>query len=132
MARIRLLDGELIVTLEGLARVAAVRGEVRVPLAHVLDAHPAPERAGGWLDQIRQMHNSGTHIPGVIKAGTFITVDGPAFYAVHDLARAVAVELEGERFRRLVIEPPADEAPETCAERIRQAAARVRSRPPAI
>jgi hypothetical protein len=132
MARIRLVDGELVVMLEGLARVAAVRGELRVPLAHVIDAHPAPERTRGWLDQIRQMPNSGTHIPGVIKAGTFITVDGPVFYAVHDLSRAVAVELEDERFRRLVIEPPTDESPEACAERIRHAAARVRCRPPVV
>ena len=48
--------------------------------------------------------------------------DGPAFYAVTHLERAVAVELRDERFRRLVIEPLTDETPDACATRIRAAA----------
>lgn len=123
MAQIRIEGGELIVVLDGLARVVAVRHELRVPLAHVTDAYPAPEQSRGWLHQLRQMHNAGTYIPGLVKAGTFMTVDGPVYYAAHDLRRAVAIELEGERFRRLMVEPAPDEAPAACADRIRQAAA---------
>lgn len=130
MAQIRTDAGELIVVLDGLARVVAVRNELRVPLAHVTDAYPAPEQPQGWLHQLRQMHNSGTYIPGLVKSGTFMTVDGPVFYATHDLRRAVAIELEGERFRRLVVEPSPDESPAACAERVRVAAAQVRGHSP--
>ena len=132
MAQIRFEGGALVIVLGGLARVVAVRRELRFPLAHVTDAYAAPQQSSGWLHELRQMHNSGTHIPGVVKAGTFITADGPIFFAMHDMRRAVAIELEGERFRRLVIEPPADEAPEACAARIRAAAAHARQGPPAV
>ncbi len=132
MARIRFEAGELIVELDGLARVVAARREVRVQLAHVTDAYAAPERSKGWLHELQQMHNPGTHLPGVVKAGTFVTAEGAIFYAVHDTRRAVAIELEGERFRRLVIEPPGNETPEACAARIREAAARARQKPPAV
>lgn len=115
-------DGTLIVRLEGLARLAATRREVRVPLAHITDAHPAPERSQGWLAELRHAHNAGTHLPGIVKAGAFMVDENLAFYAVVHLERAVAVELRDEPYRRLVIEPPAEETPGACAARIRAAA----------
>jgi hypothetical protein len=130
MARVDFEHGDLVVTLEGLERLVAARADVRMPLAHVVDAYPAPERARGWLADMRQTQNTGTHIPGLVKAGTFMTAEGPVFYAARDLRRAVAIDLEGERFRRLVIEPPAAESPQSCAQRVREAAFQVRLRPP--
>ena len=114
--------GTLTVQLEGLARLAAARRELRVPLAHVTGAYPAPERSQGWLAELRHAHNAGTHLPGIVKAGAFMANDGLVFYAVVHLERAVAVELRDEPYRRLVIEPPTTEMPDACAVRIRAAA----------
>lgn len=122
MIHILIEGGALTVQLGGLARLAAARRDLRVPLAHVTDAYAAPEQHGGWLEELRHAHNAGTHFPGILKVGTFMASDGPAFYAVTHLERAVAVELRDERFRRLVIEPLTDETPDACATRIRAAA----------
>ncbi|HEV7128220.1 MAG TPA: hypothetical protein VGN32_12340 [Ktedonobacterales bacterium] len=129
MAHIRLEGSDLILTLDGLMRLAAVRRELRVPLTHVTAAYPAPEQPRGLLDELRQMHNAGTHIPGVMKVGAFAGPGGPVFYALHDPLRAVAVDLVDEPFCRLMIEPPAGETPAACAERIRQDAAQARGTP---
>ena len=126
MSHVRLEGAELVIALDGLMRLAAARRELRVPLAHVADAYAAPEPPRGLLHELQQLHNAGTHIPGVMKVGTFIAADGPVFYALHDPLRAVAVVLSGERFVRLMIEPPAAEPPDACATRIREAAAQAR------
>jgi hypothetical protein len=122
MIHIAIEGDELVIRLEGLALLAAARRELRVPLAHITGAAPAPERSGGWLAGLLHSHHAGTHLPGMVKAGTFMADDGPVFYAAIHLERAVAVELRDERFRRLVVEPPDDETPDACAAQIRAAA----------
>jgi hypothetical protein len=53
------------------------------------------------------------------------------FYAVQQLERAVAVELTDEQYAGLMIEPPDDEDPVACAQRILLASARARGTPAA-
>ena len=60
----------------------------------------------------------GTHIPGVLVAGTFHQDGERVFWDVHDAAKAVVIELADEKYQRLVIE--VDDPRET-AERIEQA-----------
>lgn len=122
MIHIEIEGDALVIRLEGLAALAAARRELRVPLAHITGATPAPERSGSWLASLLNSHHAGTHLPGMVKAGTFMADDGPAFYAAVHLERAVAVELRDERFRRLVIEPGDHETPDACAARIHAAA----------
>ncbi|HEU4698927.1 MAG TPA: hypothetical protein VFS40_07100 [Gemmatimonadales bacterium] len=50
------------------------------------------------------MRLPGTHIPGIITAGTFLQDGRRTFWDVHDAERAIVVELEGERYDRLVVE----------------------------
>ena len=46
----------------------------------------------------------GSHVPGVLTAGTF-HVDGErVFWDVHDPAKAVVIELDDERYARLVVQ----------------------------
>lgn len=52
----------------------------------------------------------GSRIPGVITAGTF-RVDGEwVFWDVHDMDKAIVIELEDEHYARLVIEVADPEA----------------------
>jgi hypothetical protein len=52
------------------------------------------------------------------------------FYAVGSGQRAVVIELEQEKFRRLIVEPSGGEAPERCAARVYEAASAARARAP--
>jgi hypothetical protein len=57
----------------------------------------------------------GTHIPGLLKAGTFYLVDSidnkPAFMAVQHRENAIVVELADEQYARLIIEVADPTAP---------------------
>jgi hypothetical protein len=47
---------------------------------------------------------AGTHVPGVIAAGTFYHHGNWVFWDVHNPENAVVVELRDERYEKLIIE----------------------------
>jgi hypothetical protein len=60
------------------------------------------------------MRVPGSDMPYVVMAGSFVFLDGEhAFWDVHDPERTVVIELDHERFAKLVLEvedPPATAA----------------------
>jgi hypothetical protein len=124
------VKGLLIVQVSGLARLITPRYQVVAPLEHVVNAVARPEPPRQLVEHLKTLTGAGTHIPGVLRVGTFIADDGcREFYALRNGKRAVVIELVQEPFRRLIIEPPADESPEECARRLRDAVVIGRSGP---
>ena len=114
--------GLLIVQIAGMARLITPRYQVVAPLEHVVNAVARPEPPRQLVEHLKTLTGAGTHIPGVLRVGTFIADDGcREFYALRNGKRAVVIELVQEPFRRLIIEPPAEESPEECARRLRDA-----------
>jgi hypothetical protein len=114
-ARIETTADSLVVHIEGADKLWALKSQLDIPLAHVLDARPARDDAHKWLHGIRL---GGTHIPGVISAGRFHSDGSWVFWDVHDADKAIGIELEDERYDKLVIEVT---DPETEIARIRKA-----------
>jgi hypothetical protein len=132
MAQIHVQDGQLVVRMDGLSRLATLRDRIAVPLTHVVQAQVRPEPPQSLLAHLRAMTSAGTHIPGLLKAGTFVAEDGLVFYALRDGRRAIEIVLRQERFRRLIVEAPAHEEPAACVQRIRAAADQARGTPPPV
>ncbi|MFI2411754.1 hypothetical protein [Streptomyces sp. NPDC018947] len=100
MAHISIDDGNLIVEIEGLDKLWALKSRLTIPLAHVRGATADP----GVVKEPKGLRSPGTHLPGVVTAGTF-HIDGErVFWDVHDPAKAVVIQLADERYARLVIE----------------------------
>lgn len=101
MASLEVESGELIVRLSGVERAAAMRREVRVPLASVASVCAEPDPWGA----LRGVRAPGTGIPGVAAYGVRrITGGAPDFAAVHGCGPAVRVDLEpGAPFGRIVV-----------------------------
>jgi hypothetical protein len=115
MAHITIDDGVLTVTMRGIDKILALRGNVSVPVTHIRGVEVRPEEARHFWHGLR----IGTNIPGVVTAGTFITGDGKLFFDMHHADRTIAIDLESETYRRLVVEVDEDDTPEAVAERIR-------------
>ena len=96
-----MLDGpDLVVRLSPLEKLAAFRGNVRVPLHAVRSAQAEPDP---W-SALRGIRAPGTGIPGVIAYGARRFDGGPDFAAVLGSRPAVRVDLDGESpFARLVV-----------------------------
>ena len=110
MAEVELSENTLIVHVRGMDRLWALKSRLEIPLVHVVGAEVSPEVAQGWSKSIRA---SGTHVPGVITAGTFYQEGERVFWDVHDPDSTVVIHLKDDLYARLVIE--VDDPPSTAA-----------------
>ncbi|MGH9063615.1 MAG: hypothetical protein ACRDZQ_00100 [Acidimicrobiales bacterium] len=100
MAEVTIEGGELRVELTGVDKLAALRGHLEVPIAHVRGVRADPEIGRGVLHGIKA---PGTNIPGVLTAGTFYSEGERWFWDVHDPAKVVVIDLAEEHFDHLVL-----------------------------
>jgi len=101
MVEISVLGDRVRFEVQGWDKLWALKSRLEIPLAHVRSVRVDPEPARGWWHGFRF---PGTQLPGVITAGTFYRDGEAVFYDVHDPDRTIVLELEHERYRRLVIE----------------------------
>ncbi|MEV6970886.1 hypothetical protein AB0M47_37875 [Hamadaea sp. NPDC051192] len=100
MAQVSVDAGNLVVEIEGMDKLWALKSRLEIPLANVRGATADP----GVVRESRGIRTAGTYMPGVITAGTF-RVDGERiFWDVRDPAKAVVIELRDERYARLIVQ----------------------------
>lgn len=100
MAQVHIDGDRLVVAIEGLDKLWSLKSRLEIPLANVRGATADP----GMVREPKGLRAPGTHVPGVITAGTF-HIDGErVFWDVRDPAKAVVIELADERYARLVVE----------------------------
>ncbi len=100
MVRIERENDSFIFEIVGLHKLWALTSKLIIPIAHIMDAYPNEQR----LDFIPGLRMPGTHIPGLIAAGTYILKDGIIFCDVVNHDKSIVVELRDEHYRMLVIE----------------------------
>jgi hypothetical protein len=103
MVNIEQQGDEIVFTVEGWHKLWALRSELRIPLAHLKGARRDAQAA-----HASGLRMPGTHVPGILKAGTFY-LDGffdnkPSFIDVRHDENTIVVELEDEQYQRLIIE----------------------------
>ncbi len=102
MVSVSIQGSTAIFAVMGLHRLWAFKTRLEIPLAHVTDVRAAdPNALREWWKGIRF---PGTHVPGIICAGTFYKDGRRTFWDVGDPARAIVVDLEGEPYQRLIVE----------------------------
>jgi hypothetical protein len=112
VASLEVQSDELVIRLSAVEQAAAMRREVRVPLAEIESVCPEPDPWGA----LRGVRAPGTGIPGVVAYGVRrVTGGAPDFAAVHGCGPAVRVELAPSApFGRLVV--TVDDVERTVAE----------------
>ncbi len=111
-------DDRLLVRPVGLVRLWALSSGVEVPIASVVDVGVSvrKELVLGW-------RVPGTHLPGVLTAGTFRSHGEKALWMVGRNEKVLVIELTGEKYRHLVL---GVEDPEAATEALRAALNRER------
>jgi hypothetical protein len=106
MVKVTVEGPHAVFEIEGLDRLWSLRSRLEIPLAHIRQVKPAPPEMPGWMDwlTVNGMKIIGTHLPGVIAAGTFYHKDGWVFWDVHDPAQAIEITLGDETYARLVVQ----------------------------
>lgn len=100
MASIDIVGDEVVITIEGADKLWALKSRLSVPLHNVRGATADP----GIVKDPKGWRGPGTHVPGVLVAGTFHQNGEKIFWDVHGGDEAVVIELQGHHYARLVIE----------------------------
>ena len=101
MVEIRVEGDRAVFEVEGWDKLWSLRSRLEIPLAHVKGARWDPAPAMGWFEGLKL---AGTDVPNVFRAGTFYQDGGLVFWDVSHPERTIAVDLEHETYRRLVME----------------------------
>jgi hypothetical protein len=101
MVELSIDQGDVLIEVRGWSRLWALKSRLRVPLSHVRAVRWDPTVVRGWWKGWRL---PGTHIPGVIVAGTLYRRGGKEFWDVRDGSKAVTIELERDRYAQIVVE----------------------------
>ena len=97
---------------QGWDKLWSLRSRLEIPLSHIKRAYVDPEPAMGWFQGLKL---GGTDVPNIFRAGTFYQDGGLVFWDVHNPEKTIVIELEHERYKKLIIEV---EDPEQEAKRI--------------
>lgn len=101
MVAVQVENERLILEIEGWDRLWTLQSRLEIPLDHVRGAHGDADVSIGLFSGLKL---AGTHVPGVLSAGTFVHRDGLVFWDVHRPENALVIDLEHETYRRLIVE----------------------------
>lgn len=122
MASIEVRGQDLVVHMRGWDKLLAMRSTLTVPLRRVTGARARPSESNFDEAIAESWRGVGTYVYRKVAAGTMQVEDGRAFYDVHDPARTIAIDLQGDALQRIVVEID-DETPEDAVHRIELACA---------
>lgn len=101
MVEITIQGAAAVFEVEGLDKLWSFKSRLEIPLRHIRGARTDPTIARAWFIGLRM---PGTHVPGVIAAGTFYQDGKRIFWDVHDPERTVVIQLADEKYDELVVE----------------------------
>jgi len=101
MVDLSIESGNLVMRVEGADKLWSFKSSLEIPLQHVRGAHGDTSIARSWYHGIRA---PGTHVPGVITAGTFYQHGQRVFWDVHNPDRTIVIQLHDERYDELIVE----------------------------
>jgi hypothetical protein len=101
MVEIRVEGDRAVFEVQGWDKLWSLRSRLEIPLAHIRGARWEPTPPMGWFQGVKL---AGADVPNLFRAGTFIQQGGLVFWDVLHPERAVAVDLEHERYHQLVVE----------------------------
>ena len=101
MVDVSLQGNDVHFRVRGLHKLWAFKSQLQIPRSHIAGARQDAQVLKGWWKGWRM---PGTHIPGLLAAGTFLYADRRIFWDVHDASRAVIIDLVHDEYDQLIIE----------------------------
>lgn len=101
MVELSIYDGKLSLHVHGMDKLWSFKSSLEIPLQHISGIRADSNIAKGLWHGIRL---PGTHIPGVLIAGTFYQDGNRVFWDVHNPENTVVIDLRDERYNELIVE----------------------------
>ncbi|RSK48362.1 hypothetical protein [Hymenobacter rigui] len=95
-------EGDIVTfNVKGLHKLWAFKSQLQIPASHIRSVRQDPQILKGWWKGIRA---PGTHVPGLLAAGTFYQDEKRVFWDVHNAENALIIGLEHDEFDELIVE----------------------------
>lgn len=86
--------------IQGLHKLWALKSSLTIPAEHIVKAYPNDKNLNGMIG----LRMPGTHVPGLITAGTYWADEGTIFCDVVHADKAIAIDLKDEHYKKLIVE----------------------------
>ncbi len=93
-------DDDILFMVQGLHKLWALKSQLTIPRAHIRGARQDAKAVRRWWKGWRV----GTHVPGLLTAGTFYFEGQQIFWDVANPDHAVIIDLLDEDYHQLIIE----------------------------
>lgn len=100
MITINRQDDKFIFEVNGMHKLWALKSQLTIPAAHILNAHQDLESIKGW----KGWKLPRTFIPSIITAGTFYKDGNKIFWDASHIEKCIIVDLKDEDYNQLIIE----------------------------
>jgi hypothetical protein len=101
MVTIKIEGDKAIFEVQGWDKLWSLRSRLEIPLAHIKRARIDPAPAMGWFQGLKL---AGTDVPNIFRAGTFYQQGELVFWDVHEPKNTIVIDLDHERYKKLIIE----------------------------
>ena len=101
MVTIRVAGDTVIFEVQGLDKLWAMKSSLEIPVENIRGVRADASIAKGWWKGLRL---PGTHIPGVIIAGTFYQDGKRIFWDVKSPEKTIVIDLADDRYDQLIVE----------------------------
>ena len=96
--KLEITDGVLKIEFTPTEKVLSIHGEIKIPISQITQV------SGDLLDTTwKEIRMPGTALPGVIKAGTYITDRGKEFWYVTRNKKILRIELTNNFYKRIIL-----------------------------
>ncbi|UYZ65158.1 PH domain-containing protein [Hymenobacter weizhouensis] len=101
MVDVTIQGSDVLFDVKGLHKLWAFKSQLQIPRAHIRAVRQDPNAHRGWWKGWRV---PGTHIPGVLVAGTYLREGKCVFWDVRNAKNALVIDLKDDSYDQLVIE----------------------------
>src|SRR5437868_3365638 len=107
MVEIDASGDRLLLEVQGWHKLWALKSRLEIPLAHVKNVYADPKPAMGWFQGLKL---AGADLPHIFRAGLFYQEGNLVFWDVRHPEKTIVIELEDEKFAKLIVEVDDPEA----------------------
>lgn len=101
MVTIEIQDDLLRLNVQGWDRLWAFKSHMEIPIKNIRHVYMDSSMMLGWWKGIRA---PGTHIPGMIVAGTFYKDGKRIFWDVKNTKKTIIIDLKDEPYNQLIVD----------------------------
>jgi hypothetical protein len=109
---VKIEDDNVVLEIHGIDEILSIKRSINIPLKHILSVST---ETLPW-SVFPQLKLAGTNIPHHVKDGRFLTKEGMIFFEMHDPEKCITINLDHERYKKVVFEVDDKESAATMIE----------------